>query len=902
MITNQLFNPKLGSKQISVPRQESRACCFYPRRLIICYDFIRRIPIPLKAVHYFLKVQPGFLVVELKQTYSTQSYQEPIELEYLFSINKNAAVTKMIVELGDTKVYGIVKEKEEAKQEYEEGIKQGKTMAYSEQDEQFPEIKRVKIGALAPKKELQITFEYIQPLDVFLNKLWKVEVQPMVDENYFTLNKQQQTQNLYYERLNRYIYKFVQIDQFVYNFKQDISISIDIGSPITYYKCPTHKVLSGNAKDEYVKEKMNEENFKKLYLMLEDTPSNFIPTKQFTLLFSSDDVNLPRAFLSHTNNDALFAQKYCATLTFIPKFNQTTLDDAYSQYLEELNIAENQAINRGTYLFFIDRSGSMSGGRIKKAKQSLILFLRSLPDNCRFNIISFGTMFRSLWSDSKQYSQDTLDEAIKHVNTMEANMQGTEIFKPFQDVIYNNQYGKSKTTTLNVFLLTDGEVDAFPIIDLVKRNNKAETRIYTLGIGEGCSQYLIKNLAEVGNGKYQFVADDEDINAKVIDLLEDSMTPYLQGFNLESNISSIAQIIPNPESIVCLKKNQELTIQVLFSVDQVTDNLQLTLSCFDPQEQKPIKYSVSLNINQSQENEYFHKLASHKFITYYENSLNYGENHVNFIKINKDTIDDQDIINTSITHQILSSKTAFVCEVCDLEDQFKQQMKQKVYITQIKQNNLIDQQLIGLQRFVPCSANLNRPTSTKGCVQRQTQSQISQQPQIQHCLKQEEEKQSTKPQFRMELMKFKGQKEKMSFDSKKQTQQLMEEQRTVLERYQKEEESCQIEQQNQFQQFQSQINKMEYDQLISYAKADGGFLFDELVEKQINFEGWKNEQSYPQNIWLTLLALIYLDQFCSQNRKSWQLVYQKGVQFLQRNGVSYKQLKEQLLQNIKQQI
>lgn len=67
----------------------------------------------------------------------------------------------MIVELGDTKVYGIVKEKEEARQEYEEGIKQGKTMAYSEQDEEFPEIKRVKIGALAPKKELNITFEYI---------------------------------------------------------------------------------------------------------------------------------------------------------------------------------------------------------------------------------------------------------------------------------------------------------------------------------------------------------------------------------------------------------------------------------------------------------------------------------------------------------------------------------------------------------------------------------------------------------------------------------------------------------------------------------------------------------------------------------------------------------------------
>lgn len=47
-------------------------------------------------------------------------------------------------------------------------------------------------------------------------------------------------------------------------------------------------------------------------------------------------------------------------------------------------------------------------------------------------------------------------------------------------------------------------------------------------------------MAEVGNGKYQIVSDREDINEKVIDLLEDSLTPYLQAFNLESNINNIA--------------------------------------------------------------------------------------------------------------------------------------------------------------------------------------------------------------------------------------------------------------------------------------------------------------------------------------------------------------------------
>ena len=48
------------------------------------------------------------------------------------------------------------------------------------------------------------------------------------------------------------------------------------------------------------------------------------------------------------------------------------------------------------YIFLIDRSGSMSGSRIEKAKNALILFIQSMPANCRFSIISFGSQHQYL--------------------------------------------------------------------------------------------------------------------------------------------------------------------------------------------------------------------------------------------------------------------------------------------------------------------------------------------------------------------------------------------------------------------------------------------------------------------------------------------------------------------------
>ena len=54
--------------------------------------------------------------------------------------------------------------------------------------------------------------------------------------------------------------------------------------------------------------------------------------------------------------------------------------------------------DKNFYIFIVDRSGSMAGSKMEITKQALVLFLKSLPSDCMFEVVSFGSRF-SLLSD-----------------------------------------------------------------------------------------------------------------------------------------------------------------------------------------------------------------------------------------------------------------------------------------------------------------------------------------------------------------------------------------------------------------------------------------------------------------------------------------------------------------------
>uniref|UniRef100_A0A8D0H2N9 VWFA domain-containing protein n=1 Tax=Sphenodon punctatus TaxID=8508 RepID=A0A8D0H2N9_SPHPU len=145
-------------------------------------------------------------------------------------------------------------------------------------------------------------------------------------------------------------------------------------------------------------------------------------------------------------------------------------------------------------------------------QETLILLLKSLPPGCYFNIYSFGSRHESFYPQSMEYTQETVEDSLQRVKQLMADLGGTEILAPLQD-IYRQTCREGHPRQLFVF--TDGEVSDTDEVIAEVQHNGGSHRCFAFGIGEGASTALIKGIARAGRGSAEFITGQDRIQAKV---------------------------------------------------------------------------------------------------------------------------------------------------------------------------------------------------------------------------------------------------------------------------------------------------------------------------------------------------------------------------------------------------
>ena len=291
---------------------------------------------------------------------------------YAFPLYDGVSVVDFYCQVGERTIYGLVKEKNEAKKTYEEAKARGENAALLEQLPDAADVFTTTISNIPQGASVQVTIKYVQELkhDAEVDGV-RLNIPTSIAPRYGSYSD--------------FLHKAPeQIDS------KGMKITVDIdmigGTSIKKIISPSHPIqvtlgsLSSSTEDEDQSLSRGSATLALGTVELE---------QDFVLQVVAKDVGAPQAILeTHPtlpNQRALMA-------TLVPKFSLKS--------------------EKPEIILIADRSGSMQGPPMTTLKAALKVFLKSIPLGCTFNICSFGSQHQFLWDKSELYDEDTLAKAL----------------------------------------------------------------------------------------------------------------------------------------------------------------------------------------------------------------------------------------------------------------------------------------------------------------------------------------------------------------------------------------------------------------------------------------------------------------------------------------------------------
>ena len=142
--------------------------------------------------------------------------------------------------------------------------------------------------------------------------------------------------------------------------------------------------------------------------------------------------------LNYENNKIekiMFKTKSMSTPLLLSQYNHLTNETNYIFNI----LVEKEKSNLKKYpclfILIIDQSGSMSGGTIKNVSKTLSNLIESFPPDSYYQLIGFGSNFKKYDLKPKINSKENINNSLEIINSLEADLGGTNLSKPIEDIL-----------------------------------------------------------------------------------------------------------------------------------------------------------------------------------------------------------------------------------------------------------------------------------------------------------------------------------------------------------------------------------------------------------------------------------------------------------------------------------
>ena len=265
---------------------------------------------------------------------------------------------QLTARIGGKEVTAKIKEKEAAREQYEDAMAGGNTAVYAEKKTQKEESMKIVLGGLPSKEEAKLSIQLIYQIGIENSSF------------FFKLPED------FYPNYS----KMEAPDSQKYAF--DAEFKIKSTKPIAQVSAPEGSICERDQQGTEVTVRCSE------------------PGEEFKIYYRSSEMRHPHLLYAE---DPEYPGEVAVSASFVPTFEPSQPQEKF-EVLEEVE-PEASTLSQGkdyVFIFIVDRSGSMSGARMETCKEALKLFLRSLPVGSKFAIISFGSSFSFMQINGKQ--------------------------------------------------------------------------------------------------------------------------------------------------------------------------------------------------------------------------------------------------------------------------------------------------------------------------------------------------------------------------------------------------------------------------------------------------------------------------------------------------------------------
>jgi Ca-activated chloride channel homolog len=420
--------------------------------------------LPLKNTSADVNIVGVIADVTVHQVYKNEG-KNALEAIYTFPASTNAAVYAMEMRIGDRKIVAKIKEKQKARQEYEQAKSEGKRASLLEQ--QRPNVFQMNVANIMPGDEIEVTMKYTEmlvPEGGTYKFIYPTVVGPRyTGENNSAPSTPQFTNTPYQQEGNSPFYNF------------DINVNLSTGMAIQNITSISHKI----------KVKYPETSIAQIALDKSETKGG---NRDFILEYQLAGKHIESGLMLYENGDENF----------------------FLMMMQPPKTITNEDIPPREYIFIVDVSGSMHGFPLSISKSLIRNLVTNLLPTDQFNIMAFAGNSGWLADESLPANPANIEKGIQFIDRREGG-GGTQLLSALQKALTFPR--KDENLSRSFVILTDGYVDvekeAFDLI----RNNNDKANIFAFGIGSSVNRYIIEGMARAGMGE-PFVAINENEASK----------------------------------------------------------------------------------------------------------------------------------------------------------------------------------------------------------------------------------------------------------------------------------------------------------------------------------------------------------------------------------------------------